>query len=348
LLAASACVSPELRSAEHSGRVANASGAPTWVGQPLDWGKLEEIERWLELESERHEPYWVLHAELSLGEGRLAFARGEGGAGSPGSMAWKARLQSARAGFQRVLANGDANEVQRARAQRGLDEIETLRAKGNLTTTSDGILARSVWRAGRPISSRLTPAGGGYDRITIHHTAEVPGSRFDGSLTDSVRVLQNVQRNHVDNRGYGDIGYHFLVDAAGRVFHGRSLEYQGAHAGGSNNIQNIGVCLLGNFEFRRPSPRAMAALDSLLRDLRRQHRILRTRIYGHGELKSTKCPGSSLAHWTKDYRRTGPSLASMSSSAIESRPAEAALARSRSVARRPASVKAGGDGSAVR
>ena len=349
LFAGSACVSPEMRSAENSGRVATTSSAPAWVGQPLDWAKLEDIERWLELESDHYEPYWVLHAELSLSEGRLAFARREEGGAGAGSTAWKARLQSARAGFQRVLADGSANGAQRSRASRGLEEIESLRgAAGPASTSAGGILARSAWRAASPIPSRLTPAGNGYDRITIHHTADVPGSRFDGSLPDSVLVLQNVQRNHVENRKYGDIGYHFLVDSAGRVFHGRDLRYQGAHAGGSNNVRNIGVCLLGNFEHGRPSSTAMAALDGLLRDLRRQHRIPRTRIVGHGELKSTKCPGSSLAQWTKEYRRTGPSLASLGAGSAPGRALTASIARAQPVERPVAAARVRRGGAAVK
>ncbi len=310
-----ACVSPEMRSDEGRGRVLSSSASPAWVGEPLDWSKLEGIERWLERDADGHEPYWTVQAELILAEGRLTFTRREEAQGPGGDeQALLARLQSSRAGFQRVLEHPEANAAQRARARRGQAEVESLRtAMPHARPTSSGHLARSVWRAAAPVPSRLTPARGGYDRITIHHTAEVPGARFDGSMSDSIRVLQNAQRNHMANRGYGDIGYHYLIDAAGRVFLGRSLAYQGAHAGGANNVRNIGVCLLGNFEHGRPSPSAMGALEALLRGLRAEHRIPRTRIVGHGELKATQCPGAVLARWTRQYRKSGPALSSLGS-----------------------------------
>jgi hypothetical protein len=304
-----------MRDGERDGRITSGSNAPSWVGQPLEWSRLEEIERWLLTDAARYDDYWTVHALLTLSEGRLTFARREADS-APGrhSQAWLARLQSARTGFQGVLDDAQANEAQRSRARRGLSEIESLRGETSPAQAAQSpYLARSAWRASAPIRSRLDSALGGYDRITIHHTADVPGSRFDGSLADSILVLQNVQRNHVENRKYGDIGYHFLIDAAGRVFRGRGLEYQGAHAGGVNNVRNIGVCLLGNFEHTSPSAPAMAALAGLLTDLRREHRIPRARVVGHGELKATECPGASLARWTQNYRSSGPSLASLAS-----------------------------------
>lgn len=312
LMLAMACVSPEMRQDTGRGTLTQAHGAPDWVGEPLDWGKLERIGQWLERDAANYDVYWRVQAELTLGEGRLHFARLEASQAAPDSKSWMARLQGARSGLQRVVNDSRANDIQTRRARNALAEIEGLRglALAEAPSTSS-YLSRASWRAKAPMPSRLNPTVGGYDRITIHHTADVPGVRFDGSLSDSISAVQKVQRNHMETRAYGDIGYHFLIDANGRVFDGRDLRFQGAHAGGQNNLRNIGVCLIGNFEHSRPSGRAMAALQQVLIDLRRDHNIRRSRIVGHGELKSTACPGTSLARWTRDYRQSGPPLSQL-------------------------------------
>lgn len=315
-------------------------GAPAWAGQPEGWSKLEQIQRWLQSDAQRYDSYWQLQGELALAEGRLAFCRDEAGSAASGRSSWSARLQAARSGFQRVAAHPDASDSQRSRAAHGLGDVAGLDGGSSGPAAAPGdVQPRSAWRASRPIASRLTRASGGYNKITVHHTADISGARFDGSLRDSTQTLRQVQSEHMDGRGYGDIGYHYLIDPAGRVFEGRSLSYQGAHAGGVRNRQNIGICLLGNFETRRPTPQAISALTELLAELRRENRIERDQVFCHRELKSTLCPGAHLASWTTDYRRTGPSLSSLGG---ESRaPAKPTPSSSRQRTARAASVSVG-------
>jgi len=35
-----------------------------------------------------------------------------------------------------------------------------------------------------------------------------------------------IQRDHMDAKGWGDIGYHFRIDPSGRVLEGRELLWQ--------------------------------------------------------------------------------------------------------------------------
>lgn len=306
----SGCTSPGSGDSYHESRSPSSRGAPDWVGEPEGWAKLERIENWLATDAYRFDPYWQIQGELDLSEGRLDFASTDHGTAAAQTASYRRRVDAARSGFERVLHSSNASPEQTERARIGLARLDLL--TGNTAPVPEGpYLSRATWRARTPIPSRLTPAGGPYNRITIHHTADVPGARFDGSLGDSINALHSIQRNHMDNRRYGDIGYHFLIDPAGRVFTGRDLRYQGAHAGGTNNRQNLGICLLGNFEKSRPTAQSLQALDAILVDLRTAHHIGRTSIVGHGELKSTLCPGAHLLSWTKGYRSTGPSLASL-------------------------------------
>ena len=46
------------------------------------------------------------------------------------------------------------------------------------------------------------------------------------------------------DRGWSDIGYHFVIRRDGTIEHGRPVERPGAHARHHNN-DSIGICLVG-------------------------------------------------------------------------------------------------------
>lgn len=50
----------------------------------------------------------------------------------------------------------------------------------------------------------------------------------------------------MDQRGWDDIGYSFLIGEDGRVYEGRGWDRVGAHAPQYNHV-SIGVCFLGDF-----------------------------------------------------------------------------------------------------
>ncbi len=54
----------------------------------------------------------------------------------------------------------------------------------------------------------------------------------DETCASYVRGIQNF---HIDDRGWADIGYHFLVGENGKVYEGRGWDRQGAHSPGFNN-----------------------------------------------------------------------------------------------------------------
>ena len=151
------------------------------------------------------------------------------------------------------------------------------------------LYSRSDWTRLSPIYSRLDAAAP-YYRITIHH--EGNQANYDRSTSSVIRELQQVLAAH-RRKGYGDIGYHFMIDYSGRTWEGRSLKCQGAHVS-SRNPGNIGVMLLGNFEIQTPSAAQKESLKKLVTDFRDFYGISRRRIYGHRDLDSTLCPGRKL------------------------------------------------------
>lgn len=159
------------------------------------------------------------------------------------------------------------------------------------------IIRRAEWGAdpyrGEPVRM-LSPSG-----IVVHHSAD----RYVDSLEDSAREVRWVQRVHQHNKGWSDVGYHYLIDGAGNIFRGRPMidghHAVGAHVAGQNATE-IGVCLLGNYEPTEPDARqevsrgALDALVDLSAFLCRSYRIAIDAILGHRDLAATLCPGETL------------------------------------------------------
>lgn len=107
-------------------------------------------------------------------------------------------------------------------------------------------------------------------RIIIHDQGcdpQKPGCNDD--LYDPVYRIQNIYRYHAVTRGWGDIGYHFIIDRQGRIYEGRfgGNGVRGAHLYHDRKCQNfnlgtIGILLLGNYQDEAP-PQVM--IDSLVR-----------------------------------------------------------------------------------
>jgi N-acetyl-anhydromuramyl-L-alanine amidase AmpD len=149
-------------------------------------------------------------------------------------------------------------------------------------------------------------------RITVHHEGSDTDDLSDESaVAERLRTITKVQERPVGEGGLGagDLGYHFAIDRSGRIWEGRSLIWQGAHAGnGTANAGNIGVVLLGNFDVQEPTASQLFSLRQLLANLCQRHNIRPENIYGHNEIKSqyglspTRCPGQYLSAWLRSYR----------------------------------------------
>jgi len=155
--------------------------------------------------------------------------------------------------------------------------------------TSIEIIPRTKWADAAPRLNRMRKASG-FSRLTVHHAGgEV---RNESDLNAVIFRLQAVQTGHL-NRRYGDIGYHFIIDRAGRVWEGRSLAYEGAHVSAAN-AGNIGIMVLGNFEKQRPAGQQLSAVRTLVEHLQDRCRITRTNVFGHRDLGHSVCPGRHL------------------------------------------------------
>ena len=274
---------------------------PQWIHQPLSWDKLEAIAAWLAGPGSAHAPDLVIEGELQLNEGRVLMTAEEAEAGIEPTVL-RTRAETAIAGFEGVLSNQQASSLQKQRAETGKRAAQALLA-ARPAPAGRALVARGEWKALEANARRMTPATGRWQRITVHHSAESSSRIGAGSLADSSHTIRLIQKFHMQDpdKLWGDIGYHFLIDSSGRVFAGRDLRWQGAHAGGANNRGNIGICMLGEFLEKDPQPAAIRGLETLIEDLRQQYGIPRSQVFAHNELGKTECPGPWLSHYLDRY-----------------------------------------------
>jgi len=163
------------------------------------------------------------------------------------------------------------------------------------------ILSRKAWSA-LPSKSNIDMMTR-INKITVHHTADIMEST---SYADSARRMLSYQKHHQGpSNGWADIGYHFIIDRAGRIWEGRLLKFQGAHAGTpEKNMGNIGVSLMGDFNEQKLTESQKESLTDLLIALCDKYNLSRSKmIFTHREVHPTDCPGANLQTFVNEFCR---------------------------------------------
>lgn len=148
------------------------------------------------------------------------------------------------------------------------------------------IVTRALWGARPPKSpySEHTPV-----QLTVHHSSEPTQANFMGAA--SIRGIQAFHQG--PERGWSDIGYHFLVAPDGKIYEGRPATAVGAHS--PPNTGKVGICTIGNFEgAEQVTPAQRASLVNLLAYLAGKYKIPASKIKGHRDFQGTDCPGQQL------------------------------------------------------
>lgn len=117
--------------------------------------------------------------------------------------------------------------------------------------------------------------------IVIHCTA---------TKDDPKIGVEQIRRDHVENNGWTDIGYHYLVKTDGTIQLGRDDKTEGAHVKGYNSM-SVGIAYVGGETaegectlFRNCNQES--SLYILVRML--QHRYPNARVVGHRDLSPDK------------------------------------------------------------
>lgn len=174
-----------------------------------------------------------------------------------------------------------------------------------------GVIPRSAWTNAQP-NMRVAKPMNGVSRITIHHDAM--NSVGVTSESAAARRLAGIRADHTSRKdpstgaNWVDIGYHYIIDPAGRVWQGRPVSIEGAHVAKTND-HNLGIMVMGNFDEQSVTREAMSTLSSFVAAQMRQYRVGVSRVYTHQELKATACPGRNLQRLMQSLRSSSGPLA---------------------------------------
>lgn len=120
------------------------------------------------------------------------------------------------------------------------------------------------------------------NKIIIHCSATPEGRHV---------TVQDIDRWHRD-RGFSQIGYHWVIYLDGSIHKGRSEEIAGAHVVG-HNANSVGICYIGGVdEMMRPkdtrTKEQRATMRSLVSSLKNKYPD--ATVHGHNEFAAKACP----------------------------------------------------------
>lgn len=103
--------------------------------------------------------------------------------------------------------------------------------------------------------------------------------------------VSDIRAWHIE-RGFDDIGYHYVIRRDGTLEFGRELNTPGAHAKG-HNANSAGICLVGGkganfdpeFNYTQAQMKKLGYLIAILRDM-----FPGLDVFGHNEVSEKACP----------------------------------------------------------
>jgi hypothetical protein len=160
--------------------------------------------------------------------------------------------------------------------------VEKAPVPKNQAGAAEAVNPRSAWGADESLRFKGTtetwpPVFQAVQKLVVHHTAGANGETGETAKA----TIRSIYYYHAVTQGWGDIGYNFLIDAAGTIYKGRSTSTSQADDGnvtGENasaqgvtaghaygyNSGTVGVALLGNFVDTLPTQLAQDSLKGFL------------------------------------------------------------------------------------
>jgi N-acetylmuramoyl-L-alanine amidase len=157
---------------------------------------------------------------------------------------------------------------------------------------ADGIVGDVTWAKLLGNIDKLKMSSRRINEIIVHCSATREGRDY---------TVADITKWH-KQRGFNDIGYHYVIYRDGSIHNGRDVNLVGAHCT-NHNAHSIGVCYIGGCKTDGTSPKdtrtdaQKAALLSLLKDLRKKYPF--AKIHGHRDFANKACPSFDA---TNEYK----------------------------------------------
>lgn len=158
---------------------------------------------------------------------------------------------------------------------------------------ADGIVGQSTWNVLKKAErGELKKSSRTINEIIIHCTATPEGKDY------TVETIRQWHRQ----RGFSDVGYHYIIHPNGQIDDGRDVNVAGAHCSGHNS-HSIGIAYIGGMTADNKSAKdtrtdeQRTAIKRLLRALRSIYP--KAKIHGHRDFAAKACPSFDA---TSEYK----------------------------------------------
>lgn len=146
----------------------------------------------------------------------------------------------------------------------------------------DGVVGPKTWALIQcdPVLKKSTRS---INEIIVHCAASYEGQNM---------TVEQIRRIHIRERGWSDIGYHYVVYLDGTIHVGRDVNVSGAHCTGHNS-HSIGVVYVGGLakNGQAKDTRTAAQKEGLLKLLKELKGLYpKATIHGHREYANKACP----------------------------------------------------------
>jgi hypothetical protein len=139
---------------------------------------------------------------------------------------------------------------------------KTILAQKRINCELPPLIDQDIWREGLP-EPKPNPSTTQVSHMVVHHSAT------SNSVTNYTLAVRNIYLYHVNNNGWNDVGYNYLIAPDGTLYAGRDGQgkeddnIRGAHFCAKNSY-TMGICLIGNYSETQPSDSMLNTLEGLL------------------------------------------------------------------------------------
>lgn len=161
---------------------------------------------------------------------------------------------------------------------------------------SDGIVGAKTWdKLEQLFRGTLKKSTRTINEIILHCSATPEGKDYS---------VDTIRKWHLQ-RGFSDIGYHYVIYRDGTIHSGRDVNISGAHCT-NHNSKSIGVCYIGGLDFTGKNAKdtrteeQKKSLVNLVKQLMSIYKLSISNVHCHNEYANKACPSFKINDFRKE------------------------------------------------
>ena len=161
---------------------------------------------------------------------------------------------------------------------------------------SDGIVGTKTWyKLEQLFGKTLKKSTRNIKEIILHCSATPEGKDYS---------VDTIRKWHIQ-RGFNDIGYHYVIYRDGSIHNGRDVNISGAHCT-NHNSKSIGICYIGGLDSTGKKPKDTRTEEqkksfvSLVKQLMSIYNLSASNVHCHNEYANKACPSFKINDFRKE------------------------------------------------